>query len=118
MDHDSVSLVVHYGPDSGRASFTDNLSRLSVKFGFDNVLLGSGVYSRTWRNHIRLAFEHLRAKREIRASDQDLHDPIRPELNAKGFSSKDLGMLNQVYCMEKVELEMFSKTINQEECVW
>jgi len=56
VDHDSVSLVVHYEPDSRRTSFTDNLSRLSVKFGFDNVLLGSGVYSRTWRNHIRLAF--------------------------------------------------------------
>ena len=47
MKGDSASLVVHYDSSSIVSKMTDNLSKLSMVFGFDSTLFVTNVYQRT-----------------------------------------------------------------------
>jgi len=50
VERDSASLIVQRDSSSLRTYYTDNLSKLSLAFGFDNELRNSKVYDRAWRN--------------------------------------------------------------------
>ena len=56
---DSSSLYVHRDAMSFRSYYTDSLSKLSLTFTFDRILLGSDVYQRIFRGSLK---ESLRQK--------------------------------------------------------
>ena len=50
---DSESLIVHRDRDSLLTRYTDNLSKLSMVFGFDGDLFASKVYQSVIRNRLK-----------------------------------------------------------------
>ncbi|KAK4207214.1 putative guanine nucleotide-binding protein alpha-2 subunit [Rhypophila decipiens] len=68
VERDSASLIVHRDANSFQSAATDNLSKLSRLFGFDDELLSSKVYERAWRSTIRLTLRLEKTTRPDRTT--------------------------------------------------
>lgn len=66
---DSASLIVHSDRSSLLTSYTDNLSKLSVRFDFDGELFSSKVYESVFRGPVKRSLRFRRAH-SIETSDQ------------------------------------------------
>jgi hypothetical protein len=62
VEKETVSLIVHRDEASLRSTYTDNLSRLSMIFDFDNELFLSNVCERAFRSALKVSLLFRQSK--------------------------------------------------------
>jgi hypothetical protein len=84
MKGDSASLIAHYDSSSIVSKMTDNLSKLSMVFGFDSKLFATNVYQRTLQTSYR---QRLKWQRDAHDSNpttkQIANSPVAPTRSSK-----------------------------------
>jgi hypothetical protein len=88
---DSESLWVLRDTDSLRSRFSDNLSKLSLTFDFDNTLFSSKVYVRILRGSIKGVLrqqQHSASGSQPQASKPGLKGPPAPAMNVPGTDAE------------------------------